>query len=59
MLHMAEKMYQTLEEMEAAIISRASVEKRLRGIPIEELLQVLDVEARKQLRKMLDEEVSG
>ena len=52
-------MYQTLEEMEAAIISRASVEKRLRGIPIEELLQVLDVEARKQLRKMLDEEVSG
>ena len=62
---MADKMYQTLEAMEAEILGRMSVEKRLRGIPTQERLQGipaqerlqgLSAEEKKRLRMMLDEE---
>jgi hypothetical protein len=46
--HMAERMYQTLEEMETEILGRMSVEKRLSGIPAKELLQGIPTQERLQ-----------
>ncbi len=46
--HMAEKMYQTLEEMRADIIAHTPIEQRLRGLSYQERMQGVPVQERLQ-----------